>query len=125
MTTESRAETSGKYNRNQADLPDDRWLLDDFQTGDFFFASPTQQYRGRAKDGLLSAYQPVDRAVVESLFKQAAQHGVDQPLMFGLIPFDASGNASLAIPLRWEAADIPGDLAAVQPQGGTRPKIVQ
>lgn len=125
MSMESRAKASGKHNQGRASSPDERWLLDDFQTGDFFFASPTQQYRGWAKDGLLSAYQPVDRAVVQSLFEQAAQRGVDQPLMFGLIPFDASDNASLSIPLRWETAGIPGVQAAAQQQGGTRPKIVQ
>ncbi len=113
---------TGNDNEQAVNNTDGQWLLDDFQGNDFFFASPTRQYRGRSGNGLLSAYQPVNNTVVHSLFEQAAQRGVEHPLMFGLVPFDATGNASLAIPLQWEAADIPEH--AEQANAGARPAIV-
>lgn len=124
MTTQAQAGNGSQHKQEQAG-PGGQWLLDDFQISDFFFASPTQQYRGRSADGLLSAYEPVDRAVVQSLFDQAAQRGVENPLMFGLVPFDASGHASLAIPLRSEAANLPDNECAPAANSAARPAIVR
>src|SRR5690606_23158659 len=116
MTMESGASAGNKHNQERSASSSDAWLLDDFTVGDFFFASPTEQYRGWSKDGVLSAYQPVDSAIVRSLFEQAAKQGIDNPLLFGLVPFDASGQASMAIPVRWDSAGIPSK-ALVPAQG--------
>ncbi|NYT58827.1 isochorismate synthase [Alcaligenaceae bacterium] len=124
MTKHAQAGDSSKHEHDQTS-PGGQWLLDNFQTHDFFFASPTQQYRGWSADGVLSAYQAVDSVMVQSLFDQAAQRGMEDPLMFGLVPFDASTNASLAIPLQWEAADIPHDLGATAANSGARPAITK
>ncbi len=125
MATESEILAGNPDKQGQTGSPADRWLLDDFQAGDFFFASPTGQHRGWHKDGVLSAYQPVDNSVVEALFQQAAQRGIDNPLMFGLVPFDASGDASMAIPLQWEEAGIPTVAAAATQDDGARPKVIR
>ena len=103
------------------------WLLDDFKVGDFFFASPTHQYRGWAKDGVVSLYQPATGATVESLFEQARQRGLDNPVMFGLVPFDAANAASLAIPISQTSASVPsktGTLGNDTPAQPPRPQVV-
>lgn len=85
------------------------WLTDEFVAGDFFFASPTTQYRGWCKEGVLATYEPANSASVKALFEQASSHGIRDPLMFGLIPFDATKPASLAIPINCASAAVSAD----------------
>jgi len=91
------------------------WLLDDFRIGDVFFASPTTQFRARRGPGTLAVYQQATRAAVQALFARAAGQGIEEPVMFGLVPFDAANPASLTIPARCLQAGVPGRQA---PAGG-------
>lgn len=127
MTTGMETKVAANHSPDQIDSVGDAWLLDDFKVGDFFFASPAQQFRGSAKDGVISAYQPVDGMVVASLFTQASQRGVDAPVMFGLVPFDAKNAASLAIPIDQTSAGIPSKsstAASDTPAQSQRPQVV-
>src|SRR5690606_27214017 len=75
--------------------------------------------------GVLAAYQPVDSAIVQSLFEQAAQRGISEPMLFGLVPFDMSKQASMAIPAHWDSADIPATAKGAAPANEARPRIVK
>lgn len=128
MPTESGNSTNTTSPTGQADTPAKGWLLDEFQVGDFFFASPNTQYRARGKEGVLSSYKPATSASVQALFEQARQRGISDPLMFGLVPFDSTDAASMAIPLRYESDGIPAASAvsAGQPaSSNAKPKIVR
>src|SRR5690606_40052378 len=85
----------------------------------------TEQHRGWRQEGVLSAYQPVDGAMVQSLFEQAAQRGINDPLLFGLVPFNAANKASMAIPVRRAHADIPAKASVATNSGKTRPNIIK
>ncbi len=128
MATNSGTATGAAIHPEQAAASAEKWLLDDFTKGDFFFASPTAQYRARRAQGVLSSHQPLNRGMVQALFEQAAQRGMRDPLMFGLAPFDMSGPASMAIPSSWESAGIPSRPGASAPKEtqkhGERPQIV-
>jgi len=81
-------------------------LLDDFSDGDVLFATHGMQWRAHARDGVLSAYCPVTPAAVQALFDRAQQQGVQAPVLFGLVPFDARRPASLSIPCRVQASRL-------------------
>src|SRR5690606_27255787 len=128
MPTESGNSTNTTSPTGQADTPANAWLLDEFKVGDFFFASPNTQYRARGNEGVLSSYKPATSASVQALFEQARQRGISDPQMFGLVPFDSTGAASMAIPLRYESGGIPAASAvsAGQPASSdAKPKIVR
>lgn len=128
MPTESGNSTNTTSPTGQADTPANAWLLDEFKVGDFFFASPNTQYRARGKEGVLSSYKPATSASVQALFEQARQRGISDPLMFGLVPFDSTGAASMAIPLCYESDGIPtaSAVSAGQPASSdAKPKIVR
>src|SRR5690606_28949067 len=99
-----------------------RWLIDDFRIGDFFFASPSRQFRGSRKDVAAVSYQPATAQTIHALFDQALQRGVAEPVMFGLVPFDVSRRASLAIPSQVDNAPIPAERTQPSDQSG-RPQI--
>jgi len=81
--------------------------VDAFDAGDVFFASAGGQWRARAHDGMLSARSPATRAAVQTLFDQAARRGAQQPVLFGLIPFDPNRPASLTLPLHVQKSATP------------------
>jgi len=87
-------------------------VLDGFCVGDVFFASPGALWHARGRDGVVSARCQATRTTVRALFARALQCGVQQPRLFGLIPFDARRPASLTIPLRVVQG---GDLAPAAP----------
>lgn len=99
-----------------------QWLIDDFRIGDFFFASPERQFRGSRKDVAAVSYQPATAETIHALFDQARQRGVAEPIMFGLVPFDVSRRASLAIPSQVESAPLPAERVQHTEQSG-RPQI--
>ena len=111
------------------------WLLDDFNIGDIFFASPTTQFRARHGSDTLTAYQPATGETVKALFAQAEQHQIQDPIMFGLVPFDARNPASLTVPAQYQQAAVPARQAphaahtANQKNSAAadaeRPKVVQ
>lgn len=109
MATESGASAPDSTAAAQQHLPAKGWMVGDFARGDIFFASPTMQWRSRASQGALSAIEPVSGSVVQSLFDEARQRGVADPVMFGLVPFDTARPASLTIPLAHERAGVPAD----------------
>lgn len=101
----------------------DGWLLDDFKAGDVFFASPTLQHRALGASGVVAAHAPATASAITSLFAQARALGVEQPVLFGLVPFDASRPASLGIPLQCESSPVPARKAESR-ASGERPAIV-
>lgn len=107
MPTETGTPVPHNTAATQQSLPARGWMLDDFARGDVFFASPTTQWRSQASKGALSAMEPVSVSVVQSLFDEARQRGLTEPVLFGLVPFDTSKAASLTIPLAYERADVP------------------
>lgn len=110
-------------------------LLDGFNIGDIFFASPTTQFRARHGTDTLTAYQAATGETVKALFTQAKQQQIHDPIMFGLVPFDARNPASLTIPAQCQQAEIPARQApheayAANQKSNTaidagRPKVVQ
>lgn len=112
-----------------------KWLLDSFSIGDIFFASPTTQFRARQGSDTLTAYQPATSAAIKALFAQAEQQHINDPIMFGLVPFNAANPASLTIPAQYQQAAVPERQAphqahAAAQQTGTaatasaRPKVI-
>ena len=101
----------------------DGWLLDDFSVGDVFFASPTAQHRAWGKAGVVSAHVPAGAAAVAALFERARARGVNDPLLFGLVPFDTRLPASLGIPIQCRSTPVPAEKAASRGVDG-RPSIV-
>ncbi|MBY4596218.1 isochorismate synthase [bacterium BD-1] len=74
------------------------WLVDEMKNGDVFFASPSLQWRSRGLQGAVRSHEPASAAVVQRLFGQARAQGNTEPVMFGLVPFDSTLNASFTIP---------------------------
>lgn len=107
MLTDSAAFWHEENAPTQNDVSSSDWLLDGFTRGDIFFASPAQQYRSHSKLGSLAAFEPVNANVMQSLFDEARQHRIANPVMFGLIPFDVTNAASLTIPFCHESAPVP------------------
>lgn len=101
----------------------DGWLLDDFAIGDVFFASPALQHRAYGKSGVVHAHVPATATAVSSLFEQARERGVEEPVLFGLVPFDARREASLGIPFACESRQVPEQKAESR-ASGERPAIV-
>lgn len=99
-----------------------QWLINDFRIGDFFFASPQRQWRGSRQDVAAVAYQPANTETVNALFDKALKHGVAEPVMFGLVPFDVRRRASLAIPSHVDSASIPSEQVKRSEASG-RPQI--
>lgn len=130
MSSESNAAASAATQKdteqvggNIAPKTGDGWLLDSFTVGDVFFASPTVQYRAQGKAGVVAARTPATPEAVTSLFEQARARGINDAVLFGLVPFDASRPASLGIPFDYQTAAVPGQKAEVR-AAGERPAIV-
>src|SRR5690606_10358159 len=101
----------------------DGWLLDDFAVGDIFFASPALQHRAWGKEGIVASHEPATPPAVAALFERARERGIGDPVMFGLVPFDASRPASLGIPVRRRSLPVPEHKAEARAVG-ERPAIV-
>lgn len=84
-----------------------KWLLDNFSTGDLFYTSPSIQYRAEADAFAVRKYDVVSPALIESLFSEARSKNIENPLLFGLVPFDATQPASFTIPSSFQMADVP------------------
>ncbi|MFA7670581.1 MAG: chorismate-binding protein, partial [Burkholderiaceae bacterium] len=102
----------------------DGWLLDDFAVGDVFFTSPTLQHRACGAAGVVSAHVPVSSTAISSLFNEARSRGVQEPVLFGLVPFDTRRPASLGIPLQTQSAAVPEQKAQSRRQSAA-PAIVE
>lgn len=102
----------------------DAWLLGDFVAGDVFFASPQAQHRGWQGEGMVSAYAPVSKALVQSLFDEAGRRGTESPRLFGLVPFDARRPASLCVPARSVTAGLPSAQPAQPAPADGKPRVV-
>lgn len=101
-----------------------QWLLNGLQTGDLFYTSPTIQYRADASTLALRHHGIVSRELIASLFSQARQQGVEEPLLFGLVPFDLKEAASFTIPSRYESAAVP-EASPVRRSNKPGPAITQ
>ncbi len=124
MPSELGSSMSTRESTGSATTQEPVWLGEEFRVGDFFFASPTTQYRGWGRDGVISSYVPANSASVQALFEQAGKRGIRDPLMFGLVPFDATKAASLAIPFNCASAAIASGPTATDSRDGERPKII-
>jgi isochorismate synthase len=105
------------------------WLLDNFGAGDIFFASPTMQLRARHAADTLTAYAPATSEQVKALFAQAQQQHIQDAVMFGLVPFDATLPASLTIPAQYQQASVPARQAPTEASTtsaatASRPKVI-
>ncbi len=117
---------------NTAEQPDnalvngsgDGWLLDEFKVGDVFFTSPTLQHRAWGNAGVISAHVPASSDAIASLFDQARERGIQEPVLFGLVPFDTRRPASLGIPLQCQSLATPSAKASTRSQA-ERPVIVE
>lgn len=92
------------------------WLLDDLRTGDLYYASPSVQFRAQADDLVIRSHQTASKGLIESLFRRARDKGIEAPLLFGLVPFDARQAGSFTIPERYQSAPVPAD----SPEGRAR-----
>ncbi len=101
------------------------WLVDEMKNGDVFFASPSLQWRSRGLHGAVRSHEPASAPVVRRLFAQARAQGHAEPIMFGLVPFDASLNASFTIPAETVSApSVHGKANQEKPAEGRKPAVV-
>lgn len=119
----SSASVGGNTDGKQAGAADG-WLLDDFAVGDVFFTSPTLQHRAWGAGGVVSAHVPVSSTAISALFDEARTRGVQDAVLFGLVPFDTRRPASLGIPLQHQSAAAPGQKAVSRRQAAA-PTIVE
>lgn len=102
-----------------------KWLLDNFNTGDLFYTSPSIQYRVKADSFAVRKYEVVNNTLIESLFDEARSKNIENPMLFGLIPFDLTQPASLTIPSSFQMGDVPKE-SPDQPQTKTLgPNIIK
>lgn len=90
-----------------ANLTSSTWLTTDLSEQSLYFASQNVQFRAELDDQSLRHYAPVSTAVVDNLFKQAHQANIIEPILFGLIPFNALEPASFTIPSVYQRAAVP------------------
>lgn len=102
----------------------DIWLLGGMRSGDVFFASPTRQFRSRGLEGAVLGHEAVSPAGIQTLFRKARAQGNAAPVLFGLVPFDASRKASFIIPRATESAPVPARSAQCDAQTRQKPTVV-
>lgn len=109
-------------------MKDQAWLLQGMRNGDVFFASPAQQFRSTGLDGAVRAFTTATAQGMRDLFAQAKAQGIEQPLVFGLVPFDSSRKGSFTIPRAVEQASNPErratEPATTAPTTTARPAVV-
>src|SRR5690625_3271959 len=98
------------------------WLTTDLNEQSLYFASQNVQFRAELDDQSLRHCAPVSTAVVDNLFKQAHQANITEPILFGLIPFNALEPASFTIPAVYQRAAVP-ETAPQSSAGQQRPTI--
>lgn len=91
---------------NEQNATPSTWLLAQFNTGDLYYTSPTIQYRAEADSLVVRKHEVVSNQVIESLFAEAKSKNIKDPLLFGLVPFDAKQPASLTIPASYQQASV-------------------
>lgn len=103
------------------------WMLDNLQNGEVFFASPTLQQRSYGLAGAVRSHEVVSAEGIQRLFAQAQERGISAPVMFGLVPFDSTRNASLTIPAQVYEAAVPARRATAAPaaETGDRPAVLR
>ena len=110
---------------SQTPAPKTNWKLQSFQTGDIFFASPDRQQRAHQDSPHLACCAPVSAELIHGLFQQASQQGLNEPVLFGLVPFDTTRNASLTVTAQPQSAAAVHGEAAIAGSSDARPRIVE
>lgn len=100
------------------------WMVDQLQTGEVFFASPTLQQRSYGLAGAVRGHVPVESAAIAGLFARARAEGNADPVMFGIVPFDTSRPASLTIPAQVRQAPVPDRSLGTEPAAAPRPVVL-
>lgn len=100
------------------------WLVDEMKNGDVFFASPSLQWRSRGLKGAVRSHEPASASVVRRLFGQARSQGHTEPVMFGLVPFDSSLNASFTIPAEVVSTPSVHGSTGTEKPAGRKPAVV-
>ena len=100
------------------------WLLNEMKNGDVFFASPSLQWRSHGLEGAVRSHEPASAAVVQRLFAQARSQGNTEPVMFGLVPFDSTLNASFTIPAELASQPSAHGEKATAGADGRKPAVI-
>lgn len=127
MTSQQNKNTATATNlsdKTQNSMPS-KWLLDDFRTGDLFYTSPYIQYRAQADSLVIRKFDIVSNALIDSLFSKARDKNIENPLLFGLIPFDVTQPASLTIPSSFQMGEVPKSSPNSSQSEQAGPRIVK
>ena len=101
------------------------WMLDGMRNGEIFFASPTLQQRSHGLQGAVCSHEAVSAEGIQRLFARAAEAGIADAVMFGLVPFDTARKASFTIPAQLQAAALPARTATAEAAAqASRPAVV-
>ncbi|TYR81427.1 isochorismate synthase DhbC [Priestia megaterium] len=91
-----------KHTSNSAIL--EKHLLNDYQVGDFFLASPNQTLLAKGSFAAVPSEQEKDNQLeslaerVSAVLKDAKEKGLSNPIVAGAIPFDYKKPAQLIVP---------------------------
>ena len=100
-----------------------RWLTATLEAGDIYFSSPTTQFVAKAADLAIKDLSPVSKKTVADLFAQASSKNIENPILFGVVPFDVRQPASFVIPSSVERGAVPAASPADE-ANPNRPAIV-
>lgn len=101
------------------------WLTNNLTEKDLYYSSPSIQFRVKPKQIKLKQLAPVTKESVAELFKQAKAIQIENPIMFGLVPFDINRPASLTIPHQYQCVHVPKVSPKVLSTKASRPKVLK
>lgn len=82
----------------------EKQLLDDYQVGDFFLATPNRTLLGKGSFATVPCEKEKENQLeglterVLSVLKNAKEHGYNNPVVIGAVPFDHKENVQLIVP---------------------------
>lgn len=100
------------------------WLTEKLNERDIYFSSQNIQFRVQAKDIQIKHQAPVSGSVVKTLFQTAKNTGMEAPILFGLVPFNALEPSSFSIAGDYQQASVPESAPAIAEQA-QRPTVVR
>lgn len=100
------------------------WRTCSLQKGDLYFTSPSVQFRANSNALAICRHSPVNSALIATMFQEARDQGIHEPLLFGLVPFDAQQAGSFTIPASYERSGVPAESPALPADASSRPRIM-
>lgn len=83
------------------------WLTKDLTAQSLYFSSQQIQLRAELNERAVRHRAPVSTALVKQLFAKAHEANIENPVLFGLIPFNELEPASFTIPATYQQTATP------------------